>query len=173
MDFTVLTTNIVNYTGLCEKLPEDTTARILNEYYFGIVHPALNKYDGELGNTIGDRQTAYWRNTKRSNGSFFACSSAIEIMNNIRMDQEILPSDSRFEVNIAITSGQATEFENTLIGETADLNSQLICLYREYKVSVLIDEYTQLLLKNELPAREIGTVNPDNNNSVKLYELIF
>ena len=171
MDFTILTTNIVNYVGLCEQLPADNIVKILNENYFGIIHPTLNKFDGELENIIGDRQTAYWRNSKKNNGSFLACSSALEILKNIKIDQETLSSENRFKVNIAITSGQATEVENILFGDIVNLNSQLLSICQRHKVPILIDENTHLMLNGELSSREIDSVYLNERDLVKLYEL--
>ena len=88
------------------------------------------------------------------------------------MDQELLPPESRFEVNITITSGVADEFDDTLLGEIADFNTQLISLCRKYKVSILMDENTNLMLNKALPSREIDSVNLDNHGNVKLFELL-
>jgi hypothetical protein len=60
IEASVLTTNIVSFVSLCERLIRIDLNDFLNSRYFNIVYRYILKYMGMLDITAGDRQLAYW-----------------------------------------------------------------------------------------------------------------
>jgi len=149
---TILYTDIAGFTSLCEKLPPDEIASLLNEY-FALLTAIINKHGGIVNQFQGDAMlVTYNVPASDKNHAESALLTAVEI-------QEVLSGHvfrSRFKMptRIGINTGKVfagivggkDRLNYTVHGDAVNIAARLESLNKEYNSSILLSKATRLLL---------------------------
>ena len=156
---TILYTDIVGFTALCEQLPPEEVADLLNEY-FALLTGIIKKHGGIINQFQGDAMlVTYNVPAADQNHAEDALLTAVEI-------QEALASHvfrSRFKMptRIGINTGKVFagivggqgRLNYTVHGDAVNIAARLENLNKEYNSSILLSKATKLLLGEEIRQR--------------------
>ena len=163
-EITVMLINIIDYASLCERMPLDVP-RLLNQQYFKPVHESIEEFAGNIGEMIGDRQSAYWSGKNNEENAILACRAAITMINRIIKDSLNRPLEQQFKVNIGISTGKTVfmMYDPSLIagGPLINQASILVEIGKSLSKRILIDHETFCQLPNRLKTQlvEAKTIN--------------
>jgi adenylate cyclase len=141
LPMTVLFCDLRGFTALTEKLGNEKTFLILNEY-LGLIGPLVRKHRGFVDKYIGDAVMALFPTADHALGAAEEMVSALGEFNRGRTLQ--------FRFGIGISSGMVTigaigekeRVENTVISDVVNIASRLQELTKLFGVPVLVSEST-------------------------------
>jgi hypothetical protein len=166
--YTIVLININDYVQYCENIKSIDVVNILNKCYFSIIHDITIRNKGELDLIMGDRQYIMWNKKNEKENAINACKSTIDIYkNHIQMMMKI-DEEKRYNISIAICTGEVDEIKNNIIGNIVDYSSKLISIGKEKNIPILIDEETKNLVQSLYECEIIPNMNEKNN----IYSLI-
>lgn len=149
---TILYTDIAGFTSLCEKLPPDEIASLLNEY-FALLTAIINKHGGIINQFQGDAMlVTYNVPAMDENHADDALLTAVEIQETL--SGHIFRSRFKMPTRIGINTGKVfagvvggqDRLNYTVHGDAVNIAARLESLNKEYNTSILISKATRLLL---------------------------
>jgi|LakMenEpi03Aug12_release.lakeMendotaPanAssembly.Ray.scaffolds.fasta_scaffold25363_6 hemerythrin len=143
---TVLFADIRNFTSLSESMSPQENFNFLNSYLIQM-EPIITAHGGFIDKYIGDAIMALF---PESPDAALRCSLAmlqrLEEYNDGRQRAGYRPIKIGIGINTGIvilgTIGGAARMDGTVIGDAVNLAARLERLTKEYRVSILISEYT-------------------------------
>jgi len=152
---TILYTDIVGFTSLCEKLQPDEIASLLNEY-FSLLSAIINKHGGIINQFQGDAMlVTYNVPAMDENHADGALLTAVEIQETLA--DHIFRSRFKMPTRIGINTGKVfagivggqDRLNYTVHGDAVNIAARLEHLNKEYNTSILVSKATRLLLGEE------------------------
>ncbi len=152
-DVTVLFSDIVGFSSLCEGLGAPEVAAFVN-HHFSLVAACIEAEDGTVDKFMGDAVMAFWgAPDDQPDAAQRACRAALAMAERLRADnaERVARSEKPVHVRIGIHSGGATvgnigapgRLNYTIIGDTVNIGERLEQLGKEVyppgtDVSILI-----------------------------------
>jgi adenylate cyclase len=186
-EITTLFSDIRNFTSISEKIDSTQLVELLN-IYFNPMTDAVIEHKGMLDKYIGDAIMAFFnapidlpRHAKH------ACECALEMVEKLHIVQEtlkekkLLPEGLEFDIGIGLNTaevvvgnmGADNRFNYTVIGDGVNLASRLEGQTKNYRVKIIISEFTQLLIEEHFLTRKLDTIKvKGKDNAVGIYELM-
>ncbi len=166
---TILYTDIAGFTSLCETLPPDEIASLLNEY-FALLTAIINKHGGIINQFQGDAMLVTYNVPARDkNHADAALLTAVEIQE--MLSDHIFRSKYKMPTRIGINTGKVfagivggqDRLNYTVHGDAVNVAARLESLNKEYNTSILISKATKLLLgekiKEQIRLTPMGKLN--------------
>ena len=166
---TIIFTDIVGFTPVCEKLPPENVVSVLNEYFDNVVE-IINRNCGTLDKFIGDAVMAYYGGEE--NGALMAVNSAIEMLDYLKTSDN--PIMRKIKIRIGINSGDViagdigsvySRRDYTLIGDNVNTAQRLESAAPAN--SILISESTYDLIKENIEAEAVPPVKLKGKSRVE------
>ncbi len=182
-DLTVMFSDIRGFTTLSEQLPPEALVTLLNEYLTAMTNIVF-KYDGLLDKYIGDAIMAiFGAPIDQPDHALRAGHTALEMLEELHGLQDKWRTENRpaIDIGIGINSGDMVvgnmgsemRFDYTVMGDNVNLASRLEGLNKEYGTHIIVSEYTQQRIKDELLTRELDAVRVKGKKlPVRIFELI-
>jgi class 3 adenylate cyclase len=178
---TILYTDIVGFTSLCEKLHPDEIASLLNEY-FALLTSIINKHGGIINQFQGDAMlVTYNVPAMDENHADGALLTAVEIQE--ALAGRVFRSRYRMPTRIGINTGKVfagivggqERLNYTVHGDAVNIAARLENLNKEYNTSILLSKATKLLLGDEVRERihltPMGKLNVrGKTNEIRVFE---
>ena len=168
---TILYTDIAGFTSLCEKLPPDEIASLLNEY-FTLLTPIINKHGGIINQFQGDAMlVTYNVPAMNKNHADDALLTAVEIQETLA--DHLFRSNYKMPTRIGINTGKVFagivggqgRLNYTVHGDAVNVAARLESLNKEYNTSILLSKATKLLIGDKI--REQILLTPMGKLSVR------
>ena len=166
---TILYTDIAGFTSLCEKLPPDEIASLLNEY-FALLTAIIKKHGGIINQFQGDAMLVTYNVPARDkNHADAALLTAVEIQE--ALADHIFRSRFKMPTRIGINTGKVfagivggqDRLNYTVHGDAVNVAARLENLNKEYNTSILVSKATKLLLgdniKEQIRLTPMGKLN--------------
>ena len=156
---TILYTDIVGFTSLCEKLEPDEIASLLNEY-FSLLSAIINKHGGIINQFQGDAMlVTYNVPAMDENHADGALLTAVEIQETL--SDHVFRSRFKMPTRIGINTGKVfagivggkDRLNYTVHGDAVNIAARLEHLNKEYNTSILLSKATRLLLGENIRER--------------------
>jgi len=156
---TILYTDIVGFTSLCEQLPPDEIASLLNEY-FALLTAIINKHGGIVNQFQGDAMLVTYNVPARDkNHADGALLTAVEIQETLA--EHVFRSKYKMPTRIGINTGRVfagivggkDRLNYTVHGDAVNVAARLEYLNKEYNSSILLSKATKLLLGEKIRER--------------------
>lgn len=149
---TILYTDLANFTAICEQLPPDEIASLLNEY-FALLTPIINKHGGIVNQFQGDAMLVTYnvpaRDKDHADGALL---TAVEIQE--ALAEHVFKAGHKMSTRIGINTGKVfagivggkDRLNYTVHGDAVNVAARLEDLNKEYDSSILLSKATKLLL---------------------------
>lgn len=169
---TIIFTDIVGFTPVCEKLPPENVVSVLNDYFDNVVQ-IINRNCGTIDKFIGDAVMAYYGGME--NGALMAVNSALEMIEFLKKSDN--PIINKIKIRIGINSGEViagdigsrfSRRDYTLIGDNVNTAQRLESAASSN--SILISESTYNLVKENIEAEAVPPIKlKGKNREVQAY----
>ena len=169
---TIIFTDIVGFTPVCEKLPPENVVSVLNDYFDNVVQ-IINRNCGTIDKFIGDAVMAYYGGME--NGALMAVNSALEMIEFLKKSDN--PIINKIKIRIGINSGEViagdigsrfSRRDYTLIGDNVNTAQRLES--EASSNSILISESTYNLVKENIEAEAVPPIKlKGKNREVQAY----
>jgi len=166
---TILYTDIVGFTSLCETLEPDEIASLLNEY-FALLSAIINQHGGIINQFQGDAMlVTYNVPAMDENHADNALLTAVEIQQTL--SDHIFRSRFKMPTRIGINTGKVfagivggqERLNYTVHGDAVNIAARLENLNKEYNTSILLSKATKLLLgentREQIQLTPMGKLN--------------
>jgi len=177
---TILYTDIAGFTSLCEKLPPEEIAILLNEY-FALLTAIIKKHGGTINQFQGDAMlVTYNVPAEDENHADGALLTAVEIQE--KLADHVFQSKYRMPTRIGINTGKVFagivggegRLNYTVHGDAVNVAARLEDLNKEYNSSILLSKATKLLLGDKIRERihltPMGKLNVrGKTNDIRVY----
>src|SRR5271165_6204993 len=182
-ELTVMFSDIRGFTTLSEGMSPDDLVRLLNEY-FSAMTEILYKHLGTLDKYIGDAIMAFWGSPyPLEDHAYRACCCALEMVDRLAELNRNWTAQGRPEIanGIGLNTGPVNvgnigsdqRLAWTVMGDNVNLASRLEGITKEYRVRVIISEYTYNQVSHQFLAREVDKIRvKGKKHPVTLYELM-
>jgi len=183
VDATVFFSDVVNFTGISERLTPERLTELLNLYLTPATDLILS-CGGYVDKYVGDGIMAVWGAPyPDSEHAFKACLSALRQQDmlfklNLRLKEE-------FAVEIAVrmglnsgtvkagNMGSERKFQYTVIGDAVNLASRLEPTNKDFGTRIIAGESTVKMLKGKIVTRRLGKLMVVGKEEVvTIYEII-
>ena len=159
-DVAIMFCDIRSFTNISECNKPETVVAFLNRYFTAMC-TIIKKYGGTVDKFMGDAIMAlfgapvsYEDNCRRA---VAAAQEMRETVNQIEMEDLILPQDMKFNIGIGIhygdvivgSIGSADKTDYSVIGDNVNLASRLEGLTKTYGTMILISEAVKNDIKNQ------------------------
>jgi len=153
---TILYTDIVGFTSLCEKLPPDEIASLLNEY-FALLTAIINKHGGIINQFQGDAMLVTFNvPAVDKNHADRALQTAVEIQETLA--DHVFRSSFKMPTRIGLNTGKVfagivggqDRLNYTVHGDAVNIAARLENLNKEYNTAILLSKATKVLLGDEI-----------------------
>jgi class 3 adenylate cyclase len=180
---TVLFSDIRGFTSISEKLEPEQVAEMLQEYLTEMTEVVF-RHNGTVDKYIGDCIMALY------NVPFEDPDHAANaIRTGLEFQERLIAVSRRWEEKVGLkirngvgintgdavvgTLGSRQRLEYTAIGDTINLGSRLESITKDYGVSIIISEFTHVLVRNQFLTRELGAVTvKGKTRPVKIYAVL-
>lgn len=175
--------DIRDFTSFSEKMDPVELSELLNKY-FTPMSSIITKHQGTIDKYIGDAIMAmFGAPINYKDHAIQACEAALDCINALRtLNQDFKVKNwPELKIGIGINTGYmnagnigSDTIQNyTVIGDSVNLASRLESLTKQYKVNIIISEYTYELVKDRLICRELDKVQVKGKlEPITIYELI-
>ena len=149
---TILYTDIADFTSICEKLPPDEIASLLNEY-FALLTEIINRHGGIINQFQGDAMLVTYNVPARDdNHADGALRTAVEIQE--ALARHVFSSGFKMPTRIGINTGKVfagivggqDRLNYTVHGDAVNIAARLEHLNKQYDSSILLSKATKQLL---------------------------
>jgi adenylate cyclase len=173
--------DIRSFTTISEKLRPHELGELLN-VYFSKISEIIRNNKGVVDKFIGDAVMAFWgAPLENENHGKDSVVSAIKILKEIEvLNKEWEKRNFPYiRLGMGINSGEvrignfgsSDRFDYTVIGDNVNLASRVEGLNKFYSTNILITEYTNSLVKNEILTRKTDWVKVKGKTMpVEIYE---
>ena len=177
---TVLFSDIRGFTTISERLPPEQVDEMLREY-LTVMTEVVFRHRGTVDKYIGDGIMALYNAPREDpEHALNAIRTALEFQ------ERAIPFSARWEAKlgvpvrcgVGINSGEAIvgslgsrqRNEYTAIGDPVNLAARLESITKDYRVPIIISEYTYEYVKGRFPTNELDTVTVKGKSQpVKIY----
>jgi len=183
-DITVLFTDIRSFTTFSDNHTAEVVVKMLN-VYFSRMSGVILDGKGTIDKFIGDAIMAYWgAPIKLENHAEMAVITAIKMREELKeINKEIqkLGINHEIKIGIGVNSGTAIignigsekKLSYTVIGDTVNLASRLEGITKNFGTPILVSEFTQQRISEEIPCRAIDRVAVrGKKDKIKIYEIL-
>ncbi len=182
-ELTVMFSDIRGFTTLSEGMDPDDLVHLLNEY-FSAMTDVLYKHLGTLDKYIGDAIMAFWGSPyPQKDHAYRACCCALEMVDRLAELNRAWTAHGRPEIanGIGLNTGPVNvgnigsdkRLAWTVMGDNVNLASRLEGMTKEYRVRVIISEYTYAQVSEQFLAREVDKIRVKGKQQpVTIYELL-
>ena len=183
---TVLFTDIVGFTSMCEGMDASEVAEFLNEH-LALLADSVEAEGGTIDKYIGDALMAFWGAPEPlDNTAVGACRAAQQMMVRIAEENIIRRRMGNPPIRIRIgihtgplvvgNIGAPSRLNYTVVGDTVNTAQRLESLGKELapeaEVSILISGVTQCALSSEFGAVEVGSFAvKGKSEEIRVYRL--
>lgn len=179
----LLFTDIVGFTSICEAYPADKLSEHLSDY-FEEVSNIIFQYNGTIDKYIGDAVMAFWgAPEKDKDQSLNACKAALAIqkrLNNLNgqwdaQGKPVLNTRIGIHVGNAIvgTMGSSDRINYTALGDSVNLAARLEGTNKFYRTSVIISEAVLKDIEDSCLVRPLDIVAvKGKSEGIEIYELV-
>ena len=155
---TIMFTDIVGFTPVCEMLSPEIVVSVLNKYFDNVVQ-IINKNCGTIDKFIGDAVMAFFGG--KENGALMAVNSALELLEYVKSTGSSVCNKIRIGINSGdVISGDIgsrfSRRDYTLIGDNVNTAQRLESSCPPNRV--LISESTYFLIKNYVEVEPVMAV---------------
>ena len=186
---TILFADIVNFTGLSERLTASLMVTLLNRH-FGLQAQAIQEHQGVVDKFVGDSVMAFWGPpfTLAEDHPLLACRAAWGQLAALDVLRRELPELTglrkdlpAIDLRIGICTGDVVVgnigSENTrsytVIGDTVNLAARVESANRIYGTQILLGETTVHALGPHFETREVDTIAvKGKTESTRIFELL-
>jgi class 3 adenylate cyclase len=177
---TVLFSDIRGFTTISERLQPEQVDEMLREY-LTVMTEVVFRHRGTIDKYMGDGIMALYNAPREdSEHALNAIRTALEFQ------ERVIPFSARWEAKlgvpircgVGINSGEAIvgslgskqRNEYTAIGDPVNLAARLESVTKDYRVPIIISEYTYEHVKGRFPTHELDTVTvKGKSQAVKIY----
>lgn len=182
VEATVFFSDVVNFTGISERLSPERLTELLNLYLTPATDLILN-HGGYVDKYVGDGIMAVWGAPyPDKDHAFKACQSALKqqemlIELNARLESEFgITISVRMGINSGTVKagnmGSARKFQYTVIGDAVNLASRLEPANKDFGTSIIAGEATCKMVKGRIVTRRLGKlVVVGKEEVVSIYEI--
>ncbi len=179
----ILFSDVAGFTTISEKLTPTELVHLLNEYLTAMTD-IIMKYDGIIDKYEGDAIMAeFGAPLADDQHAQKACYAALEMQEKLVEMRMKLKKEGRPELRAraGVNSGQVvlgnmgsqSVFDYTVMGDNVNLASRLEGANKEYGSYIMISEWTQELVKNEVITRELDLIRvKGKEKGVKVFEVL-
>jgi adenylate cyclase len=180
---TVFFSDVVNFTGISEKLKPTALVTHLNEYLDRMSQVILNHY-GTLDKFVGDAIIAFWgAPIEQPKHAERACLAALDYMEALEKLQKEwkkakkIPLEARIGIHtgemIVGNVGSSKRFDYTVIGDAVNLGARLEGANKHFGTRILISGETYRAARSKIEVREIDLITVKGKTKpVRVYELL-
>ena len=180
---TVLFSDIRGFTTISERLQPEQVDEMLREY-LSVMTEVVFRHRGTVDKYMGDGIMALYNAPREdSEHALNAIRTALEFQ------ERVIPFSARWEAKlgvpircgVGINSGEAVvgslgskqRNEYTAIGDPVNLAARLESVTKDYRVPIIISEYTYELVRGRFPTHELDTVTVKGKSQpVKIYGVV-
>jgi adenylate cyclase len=182
-ELSILFSDIRGFTSISETMTPVELITLLNRYFTPMTNAVL-KNDGMLDKYIGDAVMAFFNApVSVKNHADASCRTALEMIEELEILNQKLQGEGIPSIHIGIgintaevvvgNMGSDTRFNYTVIGDGVNLASRVEGLTKNYKVEILITEFTVAGLTEDFLYRKIEPVMvKGKDTAVVLYQLM-
>jgi len=179
----VLFSDVAGFTSVSEKLTPTELVHLLNEYLTAMTD-IIMKYDGIIDKYEGDAIMAeFGAPLQDEEHALKACYAALEMQEKLVEMRVKWKKESRPELKAraGINSGQVvlgnmgsqSVFDYTVMGDNVNLASRLEGANKEYGSYIMISEWTQELVQEQIITRELDLIRVKGKEKpVKVFEVL-
>ena len=179
----ILFSDVAGFTSISEKLTPTELVHLLNDYLTAMTD-IIMKYDGIIDKYEGDAIMAEFGAPLQDDlHAHKACYAAIEMQEKLVEMRVKWKKEGRPEMRAraGINSGQVvlgnmgseSVFDYTVMGDNVNLASRLEGANKEYGSYIMISEWTQELVKDDIITRELDLIRvKGKEKGVKVFEVI-
>lgn len=179
----ILFSDVAGFTTISEKLTPTELVHLLNEYLTAMTD-IIMKYDGIIDKYEGDAIMAEFGAPLQDDlHAHKACYAALEMQEKLVEMRVKWKKEGRPELRAraGINSGQVvlgnmgseSVFDYTVMGDNVNLASRLEGANKEYGSYIMISEWTQELVKDDIITRELDLIRvKGKEKGVKVFEVI-
>jgi len=180
---TILFSDIRGFTTISERLQPEQVDEMLREY-LSVMTEVVFRHRGTVDKYMGDGIMALYNAPREdSEHALNAIRTALEFQ------ERVIPFSARWEAKlgvpircgVGINSGEAVvgslgskqRNEYTAIGDPVNLAARLESVTKDYRVPIIISEYTYELVQGRFPTHELDTVTVKGKSQpVKIYGVV-
>jgi len=182
-EITSFFSDVAGFTSISESLSPEDLVQLLNAYLSEMTEIILD-LGGTLDKYEGDAIIAFWNapldyddHAARACLAALRCQKRLQELNPEFQDRFGHPLKMRIGINsgpaVVGNMGSQRRFDYTAMGDTINLASRLEGAGKQYRVSILIGEFTYDLAKESVVAREVDIIRVvGKEKPVRVYELI-
>ncbi len=179
----ILFSDVAGFTTISEKLTPTELVHLLNEYLTAMTD-IIMKYDGIIDKYEGDAIMAeFGAPLPDELHAHKACYAALEMQEKLVEMRVKWKKEGRPELRAraGINSGQVvlgnmgsqSVFDYTVMGDNVNLASRLEGANKEYGSYIMISEWTQELVKDDIITRELDLIRVKGKvKGVKVFEVV-
>ena len=180
---TILFSDIRGFTTISERLQPEQVDEMLREY-LSVMTEVVFRHRGTVDKYMGDAIMALYNAPREdSEHALNAIRTALEFQ------ERVVPFSARWEAKlgvpircgVGINSGEAVvgslgskqRNEYTAIGDPVNLAARLESVTKDYRVPIIISEFTYELVRGRFPTHELDTVTVKGKSQpVKIYGVV-
>jgi len=183
VEATVFFSDVVNFTGISERLTPERVTELLNIYLTPATDLILN-HGGYVDKYVGDGVMAVWGAPyPDSEHAIKACLSALEQQEMLlRLNRQIKKDFGvsivvRMGINSGIVKagnmGSQRKFQYTVIGDAVNLASRLEPANKDFGTSIIAGESTCRMVQGRIVTRRLGKiVVVGKEDAVSIFEVL-
>jgi len=186
---TILFADLVDFTGLSERLTPSLMVTLLNRH-FGLQALAIQQHRGVVDKFVGDSIMAFWGPpfTRAEDHALLACRAAWGQLAALEVLRRELPEltglrkePPAIDLRIGICTGEVivgnigseSTRSYTVIGDTVNLAARVESVNRIYGTQILLSETTAQGLGPHFETREVDTIAvKGKTESIRIFELL-
>ena len=167
-NLTVLFSDIVGFTPICEKLQPEEVVQLLNEY-LGKMTECIFRHSGTLDKYVGDEIVAFFGAPGEEHAddhATHAILAALDMRDELYILQQKWESEGKQKIQCGIgintgemligNMGSTDIFDYTVIGDEVNLGARVEQLTRVHGYDIIITESTYNHVKDIIEAKELG-----------------
>jgi len=183
VDATVCFSDVVNFTGISEKLTPERLTDLLNQYLTPATDIIMN-FGGYVDKYIGDGIMAVWGAPYPDpDHAIEACRAAIKQQDMLIDLNKKIQKDFGVELSVRIginsgnvkagNMGSARKFQYTVIGDVVNLASRLEPANKDFGTRIIAGDITYRMVKDRIVTRCLGKIIvAGKEEAVSIYEII-